>query len=62
MRVVGERKWAYGGWMSRMGRLWLVGKVVVEMGRERVAGPGGQPVPTSRVTTETARVEWQKGR
>lgn len=47
MRVVGERKWAYGGWMSRMGRLWLVGKVVVEMGRERVTGPGGQPVLTS---------------
>lgn len=34
MRVVGKWKWVHDGWMSRMGRMWLVGKVVVEMGRE----------------------------
>lgn len=30
-----------------MGRMWLVGKVMVEMSRERGAGTGGQPVLTS---------------
>lgn len=47
MRVVGKWKRVYDWWMSRIGRMWLVGKVVVEMGRERVAGTGGQPVLTS---------------